>query len=137
MKQALLALALGSIVAFASGTAQPATTDDWVGIWHTDVGGLPSGTLTLATDTGQLGGTVVLDIISREDGKPHVIASEPHVLVSPHVDGNTLWFDVKMRRLNGSVVSATFNVTRTAPDRMTLHCINCGNAPVVQLIKQQ
>lgn len=124
------------IVATSTLAAQSAPTDDWVGIWHADVEGLPTSTLTLATDTGALGGTFVLDIIDREGGKIHVIAIEPHVLMNPQVDGNTLSFDVKMRMRNGSIVTGSFKVTLTAADKATIHCISCGNdAPVVELVK--
>ena len=109
-------------------------SDDWVGIWHANVGSLPTGTLTLATDTGSLGGTLVLDIISREEGEPQVIASEPHVLLNLSVSDRTLAFQVKMRLRDGGSVVASFEVKRTATDKATIHCTDCGrDAPVVEL----
>jgi hypothetical protein len=137
MKIPMLILPWTVIAACSLALAQPATNTDWVGIWHADADGLPTGTLTLATDTGTLGGTVVLDMVSREGGTPHVIESEPHVLMNPHVDGNTLAFQVKMKKPDGSVV-ASFNVTLTSAGKANIHCVNCGaNAPAVELVRGQ
>jgi hypothetical protein len=131
-------LILALTAACTLGFSQSARKDHWIGIWHADSGGLPAGTLTLATDTGQLGGTIVLDMLSRDGGQPHVIESEPHVLMSPRIDGNRLSFQVKMKRLNGTAVIASFEVTRIAPDKATIHCMSCGpDAPVVTLMRGQ
>jgi hypothetical protein len=129
-------IAVLAIALCATAEAQTASDEDWVGIWHADVGGQPTGTLTLATDTGELGGTVVLDMVSDKSGTPKVIASEPHVLMNPVADGNTLTFQVKMQKPHGPIFVASFEVKRTAPDRATIHCVNCGaDAPVVELVK--
>lgn len=138
MRRIFPVLVLGAIAACISASGQTPTTDDWVGIWHADPEAQPTGPLTLAADTGQLGGTVVLNGVSREGGQEHLIAREPHVLLNPQVDGNTLLFDVKVRMMNGSIVVGSFKVTRTAPDKATIRCISCGNdAPVVPLVKSQ
>ncbi len=128
-------LAVLTIALCVTMRAQTAN-ENWVGIWHANAGGQPTGTLTLATDTGALGGTVVLDILCCEGETPHVIASEPHVLLDPAVAGNTLTFQVKMRRPDGGSVVASFEVKRTAADKATIHCTTCGSdAPVVELVK--
>jgi|SRR5580658_10538682 hypothetical protein len=130
---AFLASALVSVAA-----AQSVASAQWVGIWHADMDGLPTSTLTLAADTGELGGTVVLDMVSDEGGTPHVIASEPHVLMNPHVDGDTLSFHVKMQKPDGTVVVRDFTVTLTSPGNANFHCMNCGaDAPVVHLVENQ
>jgi hypothetical protein len=119
----------------ATAPAQGAS-NDWVGIWHANTAGKPTGTLTLATDTGALGGTVVLDIISDEGGEPHVIAAEPHVLINPQAAGDRLTFQVKMQRLDGGSAVASFEVKRTAADKATIRCTTCGgDAPAVELVK--
>ncbi|MGA2910029.1 MAG: hypothetical protein ABSE36_20225 [Terracidiphilus sp.] len=125
-----------AIALCATAKAQTTTNDDWVGIWHAEMGGQPTGTLTLATETGELGGTVVLDMVSDRSGTPKVIASEPHVLMNPVADRNRLTFQVKMQRPQGSGFVASFEVKRTATDKATIHCVNCGaDAPVVELVK--
>jgi hypothetical protein len=131
----LIAMAVLAMAACATVTAQT-TNQDWVGIWHANVGGQPSSTLTLATDTGELGGTLVLDMVSGEGGQPHVIAGDPHVLIKPVVDGNRLTFQVKMQKPLGPGFVASFEVKRIAADEATIHCVNCGaDAPVVELAK--
>jgi len=134
MKRNLL-IVLTALALVATVQAQ-ATSQGWVGIWHADVGGLPTSTLTLANDTGALGGTVVLDMVSDEGGTPHVTESEAHLLVNPAVAGDTLTFQVKMRRRDREGWTASFEVKRTSPDKATIHCVNCGaGAPVLQLVK--
>ena len=117
--------------------SQPSTNTTWVGIWNAHVDGKPTATLTLAADTGQLGGTVVLDMVSNEGGTPHVIASEPHVLINPRLDNNSLAFEVKMKRPDGALVVASFIVTQTPDDKAHIHCVTCGpDAPTVELSRE-
>jgi hypothetical protein len=139
MKHRIGVIALALVALCASATAQTASRNDsWVGIWHADAEGLPTGTMTLAEDTGTLGGTLVLDIIQPEDGHPHVIAQQPHVLVNPQVDGNKLSFDVRMQKRDGSVKIANFAVLLQSEDKASLHCMNCGpDAPVVEMAKDR
>jgi hypothetical protein len=135
MKRTMLIPALMLTAACASA-AQTATVEDWVGIWHANVDGQPTSTLTLATDTGKLGGTVVLDMVSDRSGTPQVIASWPHVLINPHVDGNTLTFQVRITEMNRPNPVATFEVTLTPEGKARIHCTTCGaDAPVVELTK--
>jgi hypothetical protein len=139
MKHRIGVIAFTLVALCASATAQTASRNDsWVGMWQADAEGLPTGTMTLAEDTGTLGGTLVLDIIQREDGHPHVIAQEPHVLVNPQVDGNKLSFDVRMQKRDGSVKVARFVVLLKSDGKASLHCVNCGpDAPVVEMAKNR
>jgi hypothetical protein len=135
MKRKLLVMLLSAIALCGVARAQ-ATGEDWVGIWHADVGGQPSSMLTLASDTGELGGTLVLDMVSGEGGQPHVIASEPHVLMNLRVVQNELTFQVKMRPRDGANWIASFTVRQSAAGKATIHCVNCGaDAPSVELVK--
>jgi len=136
MKCRNLILAFTITVASFAATAQPAANDHWVGIWNAHVDGLPTNTLTLAADTGELGGTVVLDMLSDEGGRAHVIASEPHVLMNPHLEGGTLTFQVRMNRPGATKFLATFEMKLTSPGIADFHCLNCGaSAPVVELTR--
>jgi hypothetical protein len=136
MKLKMLVLAATMIAVCTSAVAQSSTNADWVGIWHADADGQPTGALSLATDTGELGGTLVLDMLSREGGQAHVIESEPHVLMNPRVDGNMLTFEVKMGKPDRASMVARFNVTLTSGSKANIHCVSCGlNAPVVELTK--
>jgi hypothetical protein len=138
MKHTMLLLTLTAVSACSMTAAQTAANFDWTGVWHANAAGLPTDALTLATDTGALGGTVVLDMVSHEGGTPHVIESEPHVLMNLEADGSKLSFQVKMKRPGGSIVVASFTVTSTSADKANIHCTSCGSgAPVVELIRGQ
>lgn len=104
-------LAFGTLIALAtSAAAQSAANAAWTGVWHGERDGQPSVTLTLAEDTGELGGTVVLNILSREGGQLHVITVEPHVIVHPLIEGDRLSFQLK--RIDKSSDPMNFTVTR-------------------------
>lgn len=139
MKLRIFVFALVAIALCASAIGQTVqNSGDWVGIWHAESDGLPTGWLTLAADSGTLGGTVVLDIVGREGGHPRVIAQDPHVLMNPHVDGKSLSFDVRMRKRDGSIVTASFVVTRTSSEKASIHCVSCGaDAPIVELARER
>ncbi|MGA8729602.1 MAG: hypothetical protein WB608_12695 [Terracidiphilus sp.] len=123
---------LASTLVFAAGSKSDAA---WVGVWHGELDGQPSVLLTLADDGGSLGGTFVLDIVSRDDRPARVIAAEPHVLLNPRVDGSTLSFEAM--RLDRSQEPMTFTVTLGGNGKAEIHCVNCKNAPVVELQKEQ
>jgi len=129
-------LLTGCILIASAGLLQAETigTADWVGVWHGGLDGQPGVALTLAKDTGELGGTLVLNMVSRDGGLAHVIASEPHVLIHPRVDGNALSFAVKWR--SGELMN--FVVARSPDGTATIHCLGCGaNAPVGEITKAQ
>ena len=105
----------------------------WRVAFRTD--GQPGVLLTLADDRGELGGTVVLNMVSREGGQPHVIASEPHLMANPTMAGNALTFTVTRTR-DGR--KQDFTMSLTEDGKAQLHCLNCGaDAPVVELQKEQ
>jgi hypothetical protein len=138
MNRKIFAIAFPLSALAWAASAQSAPGSPWVGIWHADLNGLPTSTLTLAADTGELSGTVVLDMVSDEGGTPHVIASEPHLLMNPRVDGDTLSFRVRMQKPGGPVVTRDFTVTLVSPGNANFHCLNCGaEAPVVRLLKNR
>lgn len=128
MKSAIFALGCVVLVGNAASHNAP-----WIGVWRTFLDGQPGATLTLANDAGTLGGTLVLDIVVRDGGKPHVIADEPHVLLGAHLDGNTLRFAV--RKIDGSGESMTFSFVLGDDGEAKLHCVTCKGAPVVDMKK--
>jgi hypothetical protein len=132
MKMSVSAFLCAAFMFAALSRAQPANSANWIGVWQGELDGNPSVVLTLADDTGQLGGTVVLNIIQKEDGQAHIVAKEPHVLLDPHVDGDALAF--QFRKLDGGLLD--FTIKRTAADKATIHCLNCGpDAPTVDLAR--
>jgi hypothetical protein len=115
--------------------AQSNSDAGWVGVWQGELDGQPSVVLTLAEDTGTLEGTLVLNIISRDGGEPHIVAHQPHVVVRPRIDGDRLSFQLK--RLNASMPMMDFTVTLTGERSARIHCLNCGDsAPAVAMTKE-
>ena len=111
------------------------TPSDWVGVWQGELDGQPGVVLTLAQDNGTLDGTLVLNIITRDGGQPHILAHEPHTLMQPHLDGSRLSFRVK--RIGASPVPAEFTVELTSHGHAKIHCLNCGDdSPTVEMTKQ-
>ena len=141
--EAVCAIFLGAATAnalciwFTSTTmalAQAAAPSFWVGVWQGELNGLPSVVLTLAQDSGMLEGTLVLNIISRDGGAPHIIAHEAHVLLRTRAQGNSLTFQVK--RMDRSAMPMEFTVEQTAPESAKIHCLNCeGDAPTVEITR--
>ncbi len=127
---------LGCTLLLTAMTARAQTQDPaaWAGVWQGQLDGQPSVTLTLAEDTGELGGTVVLNIISRDGGQPHVVALQPHVLVRPRLENNKLSFE--LRRIDKSSEPMNFTVVLSSGNKAQIHCLNCGvEAPIVDLVK--
>ena len=124
-----------AFVVFATTTALPNTNpSDWIGVWQGDLDGQPGVVLTLAEDNGSLDGTLVLNVVSRDGGQPHIIAHEPHTLVQPRLDGARLSFRVK--RMDGSSAPTEFTAELTSPDHARIHCLNCGDdAPTVEMTR--
>ena len=115
-----------------TGSDESRSNHDWAGVWQGELDGHPSVVLTLADDTGVLGGTVVLNIIQKENGQAREVAKEPHVLMKPSVDGETLAF--QCRKLGGGFLD--FTVRLTGADEANIHCSNCGaEAPTVDLVR--
>jgi len=123
---------LASASVFAAGLKSDAA---WVGVWHGELDGQPGVLLTLADDAGELGGTFVMNMVSREGGEPHVIASEPHLMGHPTLAGNSLTFKVTQNR-DGRELNMKMMLTEDG--KAEIQCLNCGaDAPVAELQKEQ
>jgi hypothetical protein len=136
MRYGMAVCAAIALLAHAAA-AQASANSAWTGVWQGQLDGQPSVTLTLAEDGGALGGTLVLDLIERQqDGPARVVAIDPHVLLRTHADGNRLSFEV-MRR-NDSGPPMRFTVALDSGAKAHLHCQNCGpDAPIAELVRAQ
>lgn len=132
MRNSLTAIA-SSLLAATALAAQPVDNSGWIGVWTAQLDGQPGTTLTLGDDTGELGGTLVMNMVSREGGQAHVIETDTHVLIAPHLDGGTLSFSVK--RMHKGDQPAQFSVTLTGDGKAKIHCLSCADAPVVELTR--
>ena len=110
MQQTFCALLIATTLA-----AQSTSPSDWAGVWQGELDGQPSVVLTLAQDNGSLEGTLVLNIITRDGARPHIIAHEPHTLIQPEVHGARLSF--RLKRIDGSSAPMNFSVELTSADR--------------------
>ena len=123
------------LIATTTLTIHSISPSEWVGVWQGELDGQPAVVLTLAQDNGALEGTLVLNIITRDGGQPHIMAREPHTLIQPHLDGARRSFQV--RRPDGSAEPADFSVEFTSHKHAKIHCLNCGgDAPFVEMAKQ-
>lgn len=101
-----------------------------LGIWRATLDGIPSTILTLADDSGEIGGTLVLYGIDHDTRS--VAVTQVHTLLHSKLEGHTLTFQV--RRPDAAMM--TFTVDFTSATEAKLHCLNCGpNAPVAELTK--
>jgi hypothetical protein len=135
MRSALITVAT-SMLALATIVAQPAGNTAWIGVWTAQLDGQPGTTLTLGDDAGELGGTLVMNMVSREGGQPHVIETDTHVLIAPRLEGDTLTFSIK--RMHNTDQPAQFSVTLIGNGKAKTRCLNCGaDAPVVELVRSR
>jgi hypothetical protein len=130
MKRWIVAFTLSAGLAAGAALAQSEHNVEWLGVWHAELDGQPSVTLTLADDMGSLGGTVVLNLIEKEPGgSAHVVQTDVHVLMNPHAEKNRLSFACK--KPSGELIH--FVVERRVDGVVTIHCMDCGaGAPTVQ-----
>ena len=130
----LLSGGLALLIACAAH-AQSTNLTSWLGVWQGQLGGQPAVTLTLADENGELGGTVVLNVVIRENGAAKVAGSSVHMVMHPRVEGNTLSFDITRP---SDAKRLTMAVAMQADDRMTIKCVNCGDdAATAELVKSR
>lgn len=135
MKKTLGILASLAIAAMLTATAANAQTaaesidkpfihPKWTGVWQGTLDGVPAVTLTLADDAGEANGTIVFHAIKNENGHAYSFSTEPHTLIHPRVDGNTISFQVK--RGNGSAEILNMAVELGKDGNVAFSCSNCG-----------
>jgi len=111
----------------------PAPRTDLRGVWQGTLDGMPGVTLTLANDTGQIGGTVVFYGVN---GKEHrIVVVQPHVLLHPNLEGQTLSFQIQFSGDRQGL--ARVEVVFTDTNKARLHCLDCGaDSPIAELTRQ-
>ena len=96
----------------------------WTGVWQGNLDGVPAVILTLANDAGEANGTIVFHAIKNENGHAYSFSTEPHTLIHPRVEGNTLSFQVI--RGNGSAEVLNMTVELNKDGNIQFTCPNCG-----------
>lgn len=129
-----IAIAIGCSLSFvAIPLVAQSTKTIPLGVWRGSLDGLPGVTLTLADDSGEIGGTVVFYGINGESRR--IVVIEPHILLHPKLEGNTLSFQVKLGgdRTGLATVKVIFNTDTIAQ----LRCLDCGSdSPTTELTRQ-
>ena len=96
----------------------------WTGVWQGNLGGVPAVTLTLANDAGEANGTIVFHAIKNDHGHAYSFSTEPHTLIHPRIEGDTLSFQVI--RGNGSAEVLNMSAELNNDGNIQFTCSNCG-----------
>ncbi len=143
-------LIFASIVFFATANLSGQSTSTargWAGVWQmSTAANKPGGSITLADDGGVLTGVIVFNVMSREIGQR--IGIETRTMVNPHIQGNTLVFQVRRilkPHLEGDPSTADdvpdpadiagMTLTLSAVGKAVLTCPKCGDASPTELKK--
>jgi hypothetical protein len=131
----LLACALVALVCWSQTPSQAATASHaaWIGVWQAKVEDRPGITLTLADDGRELAGTIVFEVLNREENRH--IAHEPHTQLNANVEENVLSFQVNGCCNNGGILNMT--IKQTKDGKAQFRCSNCGSEEVTELEKIQ
>jgi hypothetical protein len=113
-----------ALASAALALAQPTIANPWVGLWQAQQDGQTDLLLTLGDDNGQLAGGIVFNIVIHDGGQTHIAGHDAHALLNPHIDGDSLTFQV-IRRSDSRKLDMTARMT--ADGKATLHCQNCGD----------
>ena len=126
------AIVLSAGASFAQPVVQPQNANErWIGMWQGQLDGQPGVILTLAERDGQLDGAVVFNIVVRQP-QPHVIASEPQMLRSTSIDGDTLHFQVKAFQDRPEL---RYELKATGDDTAHLKCLNCDGSAESDMVR--
>lgn len=117
----------------APGWAQSNATP-WLGVWQGKLDGQTAAVVTLADNAGELGGTVVLNIVRNEGGEARIVGSEPLLLMHSRLKQRTLSFESRSPRPPENLME--FTMVLKPDGTATIHCTNCNGAPVVELTKE-
>jgi hypothetical protein len=99
-------------------------------VWQAELDNQPGVTLTLGRDAGELAGTIVFNVVSRDNGEAHVIGHDAHVLTHVRLDDNTLSFRV-IRLGDGRELHLTMRLSDD--EKAQLQCTDCGGPSPVDL----
>jgi hypothetical protein len=128
-KIALASLAFLTTLPLIAQSSKPSP----LGVWQGTLDGLPSVILTLANDSGEIGGTVVFYAINGDSHK--ILFIEPHTLLHPKLEGDTLSFQIKFGGDRTGLARVT--VLFSPDNKAQLRCLDCGpDSPTSELTRQ-
>jgi hypothetical protein len=98
-------------------------------VWQGQLEGVPGVVLTLGDDPGEVSGTIVFTALRNGS----VVGHATHVILHPHVNGNTLSFQVK--RPGGSSEILDMSLVLADDSNGQLRCARCGAVAPIALVK--
>jgi hypothetical protein len=110
--------------AAAQSIDKPFIHPKWTGVWQANLDGVPAVILTLANDAGEANGTIVFHAIKKQDGHAFSFSTEPHTLIHPQMQDDTLSFQVV--RGNGSAEVLNMSAQLRNDGSIAFTCSNCG-----------
>jgi hypothetical protein len=128
-----------------NNAAEP-TAHFWTGVWQVKAVNKPGVVITVADDNGALAGTIVFDIYKSQTNEH--IGTEPRMLVNPHMEGNSLAFQVRRilkPHLKGEPPSdasdptdiVEMTLTPTTEGKAMLNCAKCGGNAPTEVVKAE
>lgn len=132
MKPGILFLILGAMGLMCFVVAENRDYTKWVGVWEGQLDGQPGVTVTLGRDTGDLQGTIVFNVVTRDNGTAHVIGHDAHVLTNVNLKDATLAFHV-IRLGDSQELHLTMKLTNV--DKAVLECADCGGPGSTELAR--
>lgn len=112
--------------------AQNKAFEPWIGVWQGMLDNQPGVIVTLGRDTGDLQGTIVFNVVTRDNGAPHVIGHDAHVLTDVNLNDGTLAFHVIRLRDSREM---HLSMKLTADNQAVLECDDCGGPPATTLTR--
>lgn len=125
-------LTVGALAATLVTGAETRTYEQWVGVWQGELDGQPGVTVTLGQDSGSLEGTIVFNVVMKEEGEAHVAGHDAHVMIRVRVEQNALAFQV-IRSSDARELHLTMRLTGYG--RAQLECGDCGGPPSTELLR--
>ena len=132
MNHRILVLALGAITFTQAAATATRSYEQWIGVWQGELDGQPGVTVTLGRDAGDLEGTIVFNVISRDGGQAHVLGHDAHVLTQIRLDEGRLTFHVT-RTSDSVVLHLAMRLTQAG--KASLECADCGGPPSTELLR--
>ena len=133
MKPGILFLVLGTMGLMCAVVAENRDYAKWVGVWEGQLDGQPGVTVTLGRDAGDLRGTIVFNVVARDDGEqPHVIGHDAHVLTHVNLESSKLAFQV-IRLGDERELHLTMRLTDEG--KAVLECADCGGPGTTELAR--
>lgn len=132
MKRRLLFLISGAMAITCTLPAHANNFEQWVGVWEGQLDGQPGVTVTLGRDTGDLQGTIVFNVVARENGQAHIIGHDAHVLTHVNLNDGALAFHVI--RL-GDERELHLTLKLTSDNKALLECADCGGPGSTELTR--